>query len=60
MKHISSLKNIELKKLNYFKQRKGTKKNCLFVIEGEREFQKALQANYVIQKFISRRAVLNV
>ena len=51
MKHISSLKNIELKKLKLLLNKgKERKKNCLFVIEGEREFQKALQANYVIQK----------
>ena len=51
MKHISSLKNIELKKLKLLLNKgKERKKNCLFVIEGEREVQKALQANYVIQK----------
>ena len=51
MKHISSLKNIELKKLKLLLNKgKERKKNCLFVIEGEREVQKALQANYIIQK----------
>ena len=51
MKHISSLKNIELKKIQLLLNKgKERKKNCLFVIEGEREVQKALQANYIIQK----------
>ena len=55
MKHISSLKNIELKELQLLlKKGKERKKNCLFVIEGEREVQKAIKANYIIEKIYIR------
>ena len=45
VKYISSLKNIELKELQLLlKKGKERKKNCLFIIEGERELQKAIKA----------------
>ena len=51
MKHINSLKNIEIKELQLLLNKgKERKKNCLFIIEGERELQKALQADYIIKK----------
>ena len=51
MKHIISLKNSELKELRLLLEKgKERKKNSLFVIEGEREVQKALNANYIIEK----------
>lgn len=51
VKYISSLKNIELKELQLLlKKGKERKKNCLFIIEGERELQKAIKANYIIKK----------
>ena len=51
VKYISSLKNIELKELQLLlKKGKERKKSCLFIIEGERELQKAIKANYIIRK----------
>ena len=50
MKTLSSIQNPEIKKLRLlFQKTKERKKQSLFVIEGEREIEKALKGGYVLE-----------
>ena len=57
MKALSSIQNPEIKKLRLlFQKTKERKKHSLFVIEGEREIEKALKGGYLLESVFIHKA----
>ena len=57
MKTLSSIQNPEIKKLRLlFQKTKERKKQNLFVIEGEREIEKALKGGYILESIFIHEA----
>jgi len=57
VKTLSSIQNPEIKKLRLlFQKTKERKKQNLFVIEGEREIEKALKGGYILESIFIHEA----